>query len=587
MNYVLGISCFFHDSSAALISDKGIVAASEEERFSRVKHDSRFPSKSIKFCLQQAGIQASDLTAVVFYEDPVLKFDRIIKRLVKNFPKSLKIILEVASNWHEEKFWFKEIVEKKLGIKKSKIFFSNHHSSHLSSVFFTNNLTKSAFLTIDGVGEWEMCTGGLISEKKKIKNFNVNYPHSLGLLYSTLTEFLGFEVNEGEFKVMGMAAYGEPKYVDKIEKLFIFRNKKGFELDLDFFEFEYSLKTNLSKKFLNLFGQKREKNSPFFKTEEVKQGSFSIFDEQKYYADIAASIQEVLNNQVLQLSTSLFEDNKVDNLCYAGGVAYNGVINSSLMRYSGFKNIYIPPVAGDNGAALGCALNYYNQNISANNNSYFLLENSYLGKEYNNDEIIEKIKKYGYHYEEIKDEKMIEFLSEQLNQKKIIGLFRGRFEFGPRALGNRSIIADPRSIEMKNIINKSIKFREIFRPFAPVVLDKYANEYFDLDIYPGSLQPFKFMTSVANVRDKFLDKLQCVAHVNKSSRIQILEKKQNKFLYDLIDSFGKLSGVYCLVNTSFNLRGEPMVASPEDALKTFSWSNIDFLILENFLVKKY
>lgn len=586
MPKVLGISCFFHDSSAAIISDNGILCAAEEERFSRIKHDSRFPINSIKFCLDYAKINSNEIDALVFYENPVKKFDRIINRFLKNFPRSLNILKDIINEWHSEKLWIKEIASKTLNIKKNKIFFSNHHNSHGASAYYTSNFDDAVIYSADGVGEWESVVGSLIDKKQKKNLIKVNFPNSLGILYSALTEFLGFEVNEGEYKVMGMAAYGEPIYQEKIEKLFKFRSSENFELDLSYFAFEYNNKTNLTSKFIELFGEKRIPESKFFKYDEKSVGEFSLESNQKYYADLAASLQVVIESQIVDMVKYLQSSTSCKNLCYAGGLAYNSVANKKIMQTSGFENINIQPAAGDNGAAIGCALQYWNDHIKKIEPSDFIQKDTYLGKNYSDQDILDALANFNFSFEKFNADNLENFVAENISNEKIFAISRGRFEFGPRALGNRSIIADPRSISMKKKINQSIKYREIFRPFAPVVIKEYASKYFNLDEIKTNLQPYENMLAVAEVRDDVIDKLECVTHVDKSARVQILSYERNNFLYNVIKNFGDLTGIYCLVNTSFNLRGEPMVASPLDALKTFSWSKLDFLVIENFVVSK-
>lgn len=585
MKYILGISCFFHDSSACIIKENEIIAAAEEERFTRIKHDNSFPQNAIKFCLDKTQINSIDLDAIVFYENPVVKFDRVAKTLIKNFPKSLNIIKSVAKDWHSDKLWFKEKCKKYLDINKKKIFFFDHHKSHLYSALIPSNFKQSACLTIDGVGEWATTEGSIFKNNSIEKVFSVNFPNSLGILYSALTEFLGFEVNEGEYKVMGLAAYGEPIHCDKIEKLFNFRNKDGFELNMEYFSFEYSMKTNLTEKFYNLFGQKREAESEFLKKEQEHPKLFELNPYQKYYADIAASLQLVMQDQILLFVKNLKKTSGLDNLVYAGGVAYNGVINEQILKTSGFKNIFIQPAAGDNGAAIGAALGFKFEQKKYSEN--FIFKNMYLGKSYTSEECLREIENFSFEHKIYNNiEAQANFLASHIFDEKIVGFFRSSFEFGPRALGNRSIIAHPGKIQIKNKINKSVKFREQFRPFAPIVLDKWAETYFEINQNAGLQQPYKFMLAVAKTKDEYVDKLQAITHVDGTARIQILSENDNNLLYNVIKKFGELSGIYCLVNTSFNIRGEPMVGSPYDALKTFSYTDLDILSLENIILKK-
>ncbi len=585
MAFTLGISCFFHDSAACLIDDDKIICAAEEERFTRIKHDNSFPINAINFCLEKANIKSENLGTVVFYENPVTKFDRVFKTLVKNFPKSISIIKDVATDWHSNKLWFKEICNQKLNIDKNKIKFFNHHESHLYSALIPSGFKNAACLTIDGVGEWITTEGSIFKNNNIEKSFSVKFPHSIGILYSALTEFLGFEVNDGEYKVMGLAAYGEPKYVDKIEKLFLYRNKNDFKLNLNFFSFEYSNKTNLTKNFIDLFGKPREPESKFLLSEQLSPMQFKLDNYQKYYADVASSLQFVVRDQILLFVKHLRQISDSENLIYAGGVAYNSVINEEILKSSGFKKVFIQPAAGDNGGALGAALGF-NWKLRVNKSNY-TLENVYLGKSYSEKDCLNELENYSFKIKKFKNkDEQAKYLAELIFQNKIIGFFRSGFEFGPRALGNRSIIADPRKIQMKNKINKSVKYREQFRPFAPVVLDKKVDEYFDINKTQSLRQPYKFMLSVAKTKKNMIDNLQAVTHVDGTARVQILYENDNPLLYKVIEEFGNISGVYCLINTSFNIRGEPMVASPKDALKTFTYSDLDILSLENYIIAK-
>ena len=579
MNFVLGISCFFHDSAAALVSDQEIICAADEERFTRVKHDSRFPVNAIKFCLNNSNININDIDALVFHEDPAIKFDRVSKSFIKNLPKSLTIAKDIISSWHNEKLWLKETAVRELKIPSNKIHFSEHHFSHSSSAYYPSGFKEAATLTLDGVGEWITSQGGLQSDKDFKKSWHINFPHSLGLLYSSFAEFLGFEVNEGEFKVMGMAPYGSPKYIDKIEKLFIKRNSLSYEMDMDFFTYEYSNKSNLGKKFYNLFGDPRKKESPFLSDSKKNL----IFENQVYFADIASSLQNVIEDQILNMAKNLRVSTKSDNLCYAGGVAYNSVANGRLINESGFKNIWIQPAAGDNGAALGAALAFQ---ASKNSNNKFSMQTASLGKSYNEKECINELERVGLNYKILNEKEIIELTAEQISQGKIVAWFDGRFEFGPRALGNRSILADPRYIETKNKVNLSVKYREIFRPFAPMVTQESASNFFEFGNNAANQQPYKFMLAVTKVKENFRDKLQAITHVDGTARVQIVDKINSNKVHKLLKAVESKTNFPILLNTSFNKRGEPMVASPGDAIQTFMWSDLDILVLNNIFIKK-
>ena len=579
MNFVLGISCFFHDSAAALVSDQEIICAADEERFTRVKHDSRFPVNAIKFCLSNSNININDIDALVFHEDPAVKFDRVSKSFIKNLPKSLTIAKDIISSWHNEKLWLKETAIRELKIPSTKIHFSEHHFSHSSSAYYPSGFKEAATLTLDGVGEWITSQGGLQSDKDFKKSWHINFPHSLGLLYSSFAEFLGFEVNEGEFKVMGMAPYGSPKYIDKIEKLFIKRNSVSYEMDMDFFTYEYSNKSNLGKKFYNLFGDPRKKESPFLSDSKKNL----ILENQVYFADIASSLQNVIEDQIVNMAKNLRVSTKSDNLCYAGGVAYNSVANGKIINESGFKNVWIQPAAGDNGAALGAALAFQ---ASKNSNNKYSMQTASLGKSYNEKECINVLEKVGLNYKILNEKEIIELTAEQISQGKIIAWFDGRFEFGPRALGNRSILADPRYIETKNKVNLSVKYREIFRPFAPMVTKESASNFFEFGKNTVNQQPFKFMLAVTKVKENFRDKLQAITHVDGTARVQIVDEINSNKVHKLLKAFESKTNFPILLNTSFNKRGEPMVASPGDAIQTFMWSDLDILVLNNIFIKK-
>lgn len=584
MSYNLGISCFFHDSSCALIDDNGVICAAEEERFTRKKHDSSFPVNAINFCMKERNLSIDDIDNIIFYENPINKFDRIFNRFIKNLPRSLKLLPDIASQWHNEKLWFKEICVNKLKVNKEKIKYFDHHLSHCYSALLPSGFDDAACLTIDGVGEWSTTNGYFFKNGKIKKIFSINFPNSLGILYSAFTEFLGFEVNDGEYKVMGMAAYGKPIYIDKINNLFKSKSLNDFKLDLDYFTFEYSNKSNLSKKFLDLFGPPRIKESEFLKKDQTSPLNYEINEDQKYYADIAASIQYVIEKQVVDFTVYLKKTTNSKNLVYAGGVAYNGVINEKLIKNKLFENIYIQPAAGDNGASIGAALGYAYENKLSKK---FTLNNMYLGKKFNHKDCLETIKNYSFNYQKYNALKeQVEFISNKLIDEKIFGIFNSRFEFGPRALGNRSIVADPRKIESRNIINRSVKYREQFRPFAPVVLDEKASLYFELDENLIKKQPYKYMLAVTKVRENFVNVLPAITHVDGTARIQILKEEDNFFLYQLIQSFGEKTGVYCLINTSFNVRGDPIVNTPNQALQTFANSDIDYLSIENIVVSK-
>lgn len=570
---ILGISCYYHDSAAALIDDGEIIAAAANERFSRKKHDSDFPQLAIDFCLQQAGITIKQVDKIVFYEKPFLKFERITLSALATAPRGRQNFVNAYKTWLKSKLWIKSQLMKELGVPASKLYFSHHHTSHAASSYYTSGFKSAALLTIDGVGEWTTTAWGTAKGTKIKLTEEIRFPHSLGLLYSTFTQFLGFRVNNGEFKVMGMSPYGEPKYKKKVEKLIEQMEDGSFKLDMSYFNFHLQDDISYSSKFLDLFGKPQDPGD----TDVVK----------KKYADIAASIQVVLEEKILSIAQYIQKETGESNLCYAGGVALNGVANWRLVKESGFKNVWIHPAAGDDGAALGAALYMYHHVLNKPVANRF--SNVYFGRENSEEEIELFIKSLDREVENVTVEKLshkelVTKVADLIAKKKVIGVVRGRFEWGPRALGSRSILADPRSKAMKDVVNKKIKFREAFRPFAPVVLNTTAHTYFDIPTnYPRILE---YMLSVVPVKNEYRRKLGAVTHVNGSARPQIVKRSTNGFYYDVIKEFGRRTGIEVLLNTSFNLKGQPIVTTCEDAYETFKDSGIDALVLGNYLLKK-
>ena len=592
MSYILGISCFYHDSAAALLKDGALVAAAEEERFSRVKHDFGFPSLAAEFCLQKAGITANDLDYVVFYEKPFLKFERILLTVLQTFPRSHKVFREAMTNWFGDKLWVKGIIYKRLGVPLDKILFVEHHMSHAASAYFASPFDESAILTIDGVGEWATTTMGHAKGNRITLEREQRFPHSLGLLYSAFTAYLGFQVNEGEYKVMGMAPYGEPKYVDKVWKTVRREGEGAFSLDMDYFSYHYSATDSFGQKFVDLFGVPREPESKFFTrssgypsyygTKPVDYAEACRLNE--HYADVAASIQKVTEEIVLEMAKELRRSTGMDALCMAGGVALNSVANGRVLKESGFKDLYIQPAAGDGGGALGAALYVHNTLLDGARSP--VMEHAYWGEVYSPAEAAVQLKEKGACFEEIDDdEKLMDRVVERLCAGDVIGWHQGRFEWGPRALGNRSIIANPTDEEMKEVVNTKIKFREPFRPFAPSVLAERAEEYFDLEDATRHY-PARYMLLVVPVREEKQKDLPAITHVDGSGRLQTVFKETNPRYYRLIEKFGEPTGVPTVLNTSFNLRGEPIVTTPAHAFNTFMASEMDALVVENFLVTK-
>jgi carbamoyltransferase len=590
--HILGISCFYHDAAAALLRDGELIAASEEERFSRVKHDFGYPGLAVEFCLKKAGIGVGDLDYVVFYEKPFLKFERILTTVLQTFPGSLKVFQEAMINWFGDKLWVKAIIHKRLGIPLEKILFVEHHMSHAASAYFSSPFDEAAILTVDGVGEWATTTMGQARGHDITLEREQRFPHSLGLLYSAFTAYLGFEVNEGEYKVMGMAPYGEPKYVDEVWKTVRREGEGSFSLDMDYFSFHRSATKSFSDTLVDLLGPSREPESKFFTR---SSGYPSYYGDKppdydvacklnEHYADVASSIQKVTEELVLDMARSLHRSTGLDKLCMAGGVALNSVANGRILKESGFKDLYIQPAAGDGGGALGAALYVHNALIKGKRSP--VMSHAYWGEEYSAAEAAEQLRGQGAKWEEIDDEsKLIARVVERLMAGDVIGWHQGRFEWGPRALGNRSIIGNPTSEAMKEIVNTKIKFREPFRPFAPSVLSERAGEYFDIE-EPDRHYPTRFMLLVVPVREEAKAKLPAITHVDGTGRLQTVIKEQSPRYHRLIESFGEASGVPVVLNTSFNLRGEPIVNTAANAYHTFMASEMDALVVGNFLLTK-
>lgn len=589
---ILGISCYFHDASASLISDGNLLAAAEEERFTRIKHDYSYPTNAIEFCLKKASIDASDIDYVVFFEKPFTKFERLLKTSIQGFPKTYWMFAQSMRTWLFDKLWIKGLIADHLKIDPKNIMFSEHHISHAASAYYCSPFQESAILTFDGVGEWATTTIGKgIGGKLEIED-EIHFPHSLGLLYSAFTAFLGFEVNEGEYKVMGMAPYGEPKYVNEVYKIIHVNEDKSFWLDPKYLSFHYSTKKSFTKKMSELFGKPRDSNIPFFTKSSGYPSYFgnkpSNFEElsqyNQHYADIAASIQFVAEEMILSLATEACRRSGSKNLCLAGGVALNSVANGRILRETPVENLYIQPAAGDGGCSLGAALYLWHDGLG-NNEDRFVMDHAYWGESYDDDQISKSIASSEFTSQHIKNENdLLDMTVDRLESGKVIGRFNGRFEWGPRALGNRSILADPRSNQMKDLVNTKIKFREPFRPFAPSVLAESTESYFDLPDAINNMAA-RFMLLVTNVHEDKQDLIPAVSHMG-TARVQTVHKDTNSSYYQLIEKFGQSTGIPILLNTSFNVRGEPVVSSPDDALNTFRNSGIDTLVIGNHIVDK-
>ena len=589
---ILGVSCFYHDSAAALLDNDNIVAAAQEERFTRVKHDASFPFNAIKFVLSEKNIQISQLDAIVFYEKPFLKFERLLETYIAFAPNGFKSFCLSIPLWIKEKLFQKKNLFDKLQILDpnfknfTKIKFSEHHLSHAASSFFTSPYNNSLILTLDGVGEWATTTVGIGKDNKIDIKKEIHFPHSLGLLYSAFTYYLGFKVNSGEYKVMGLAPYGEPKYSKLIlDHLIDLKNDGSFRLNMKYFDFATGFKMT-NKNFEKLFKSKVR----ISESDNLEQ----------FHMDVAASIQDVTETIVLKIAQNIKDEFQIDNLCLSGGVALNCVANGKILKKKIFKNIWIQPASGDAGGALGAALAYlYNEKNFTRRINLDFMKGSYLGPSFSDAQIenilkIEKIK-----YNNIKDEKFYDYISELLEMGMAIGWFQGKMEFGPRALGNRSIIADPRSENMQKKLNLKVKFRESFRPFAPSVLREDVNRYFELDC------DSPYMLLVADIKNEIkvkdnnpntlfgIEKLNqkrsiipAVTHVDYSARIQTVHKETNEKFYKLLQAFKKRTGCSVLINTSFNVRGEPIVCNPKDAIKCFLGTDLDILVMNNFIIHK-
>lgn len=589
---ILGISCYFHDAAAALLRDGRLIAAAEEERFTRKKHDYEFPQHAIDFCLGIGGIKAAELDYVVFFEKPFIKFERLILSSMQTFPRSHRVFREAMITWLGDKLWIKHLIQKKLGVPPSKILFSEHHLSHAASSFFCSPFEEAAILTVDGVGEWTTASMG-IGKGTNIKLVKeIRFPHSLGLLYSAFTAFLGFEVNEGEYKVMGMAPFGTPRYTDKVHKLIRIGKDGSFELDLDYFCFHYSTDKTFNGKFEALFGPPRDPKAHFFTPTSgypsyfgEKPGNYEeLAKENQYYADVAASIQAVIEEAMLQMAHNAYKETGLKHLCMAGGVALNSVANGRILRETPFEELYVQPSAGDGGGAIGAALYAYHMVLGKPR--HFIMEHAYWGEEHGPGEVEKFLRENGIDYHRFNDEdKLITYVVDRLQEGKVIGWSQGRFEWGPRALGNRSILADPRRADMKDLVNVKIKFREPFRPFAPSVLADRAEEYF---VLPEAVKhyPARFMLYVVDVQGGKRETLPAITHVDGTGRLQTVRKEVNPKYYRLIETFGKATGVPVVLNTSFNLKGEPIVNTPAEAFNTFSQSGMDTLVLGEYVIEK-
>ena len=585
--YVLGISAYYHDSAACLLQDGEIVAAAQEERFTRKKNDFSFPARAVDYCLRQGGIRPDDLEVVAFYDKPLVKFERILKSYLAEAPSGLRSFLKAVPLWMKQKLWIKDDIARHVGFS-GRIIFPEHHQSHAASAFYPSPFPEAAFLTIDGVGEWATTSFGTGRGNRLDIQAEILFPHSLGLLYSAFTYYTGFKVNSGEYKLMGLAPYGEPEYRDLIlDKLMDLREDGSFRLNMDYFNYCTGL-TMTSPKFHRLFGG-------------PPRDPESAIDQR--IMNLARSIQEVTETVILRMVDHVHAETGQKYLCLAGGVALNCVANGRILRESAFEDIWIQPAAGDAGGALGAALFAWHAWMGRDrvvDGTRDMQKGSYLGPAFSHDEIREFLRSKGCRFVELSEEQLLETIADQLDGGRVIGWFQGRMEYGPRALGNRSIIGDARSPAMQETINLKIKFRESFRPFAPSVLKERAADYFELD------RESPYMLLVAPVKEEIRHRptpeeqrlqglarlkvkrssIPAVTHVDYSARVQTVAREDNPLYHRLLKTFDERHGCGVIVNTSFNVRGEPIVCAPEDAYRCFMRTEMDTLVLGRFLLEK-
>ncbi|HPO05492.1 MAG TPA: carbamoyltransferase [Candidatus Gracilibacteria bacterium] len=557
--YILGISAFYHDSAAALICEGEIIAAAHEERFTRKKHDDSFPQQAINYCLKEAGIEGKDISTVVFYEKPFLKFERLMTNVLATWPRGFNQYIKAIPLWLKQKLWLRSDISKKLGIPKTQIYFTTHHLSHAASSYFTSPFQDAAILTVDGTGEMATTMISKGEGNKLTPLLEIGFPHSLGLLYSTLTGYLGFKVNSAEYKVMGLAPYGKDSFHEEMRKLVEVFDDGSIRLNMKYFAFDRGLKMH-STALEKLFGgPARESES------NLGQREF----------DIAHSLQVLTNEIMLKLAQKAKEVTGSSNLCLAGGVALNCVANEVVLKSGIFKNMYIQPASGDAGGALGAALQYWYRDHNFSGMDFF---SPYLGPQFSREDIQDFLDKRQIAYQDLgDDENCCTTVAKLIDGINVIGWFQGRMEFGPRALGNRSILADARRAENWQRVNLKIKFRESFRPFAPTVMEEKREEYFDIQVH----SPYMLLTAPVKVKD-----FPAITHVDNSARLQSVSKTENPKYHRLLEKYLAQSGVGCFINTSFNVRSEPIVCTPQDAFNVFINTDMDYLVLGNFLIAK-
>ncbi len=570
--YILGLSCFYHDSAAALLKDGKIVAAAQEERFTRKKHDTSFPKNAVEYCLKSQNITIENVSYIGFYEKPLLKFERLLHQHLETFPKSYKAFLASLPNWFNEKLRVVKIIKKKLKYK-GDILFIEHHMAHAASSFLPSPFDKAAILTVDGVGEWTTTAYG-VGNKEKINLIKeITFPSSIGLLYSTITSYLGFSVNNSEYKVMGLSAYGDmnkktnPYYL-RLMSLIDLKEDGSYRFDMSYFNYHFSRDRMLSKKLCKLL------DGPIRKPkEEINQR----------HKDIAAALQLITEEILTKILNHVYEETGCKNLAISGGVALNSVYNGKILKNTGFKNLWIQPDPGDGGTSIGAALYVYN--IILDKKRIYNFNNPYLGPNFSNDEIKNFLDTNKINYKTFLSEKeLIDKTAKLIYENKVVGFFQEGMEWGPRALGARSILSNPCNIEMQNILNLKVKHREKFRPFAPAVCAEDAPKYFECD-FPLQ-EPTDYMLMVYPIKKEWHKEIPAVTHADGSGRLQTVKKTQNPLYYRLIKEFGRLSGIPILINTSFNIRGEPIVCTPYDAYRCMMGTGIDCIVMGNFLINR-
>ncbi|MBI4016894.1 MAG: carbamoyltransferase [Candidatus Aenigmarchaeota archaeon] len=558
---ILGISCFYHDSAAALIEDGKLVAAAQEERFTRKKHDTSFPKNAVEFCLKEAACMVKDIDYVAFYEKPLLKFDRLLQSCIDTFPWSLHAFCKSLPAYFTEKLRMQKVLKKQIGYK-GEVLFAKHHQSHAASAFLCSPFTEAAILTVDGVGEWTTTSYGYGKNNSFELHKEIVFPHSLGLLYSAITGHLGFKINNDEYKVMGLAPYGKPVYADKLRKLIELKDDGSYSLDMSYFTYHYKMWMT-SKKFEQELGPRRMKES---KVEE-------------HHQNLAASLQKVFENVLFKMLRHLHKELKSNNLVLAGGCALNSVANGKITRNTPFKNVWAQPAADDAGGALGAALWAYHCVLG--NPRSFIMNHAYWGPEFSTEEVEQFLKMNNIIYKTLKDDELTAVTAKLIFDNNVIGWFQGRMEWGPRALGARSILSNPCNEKMKDIINAKVKHREMFRPFAPVISEEDVHEYFEID-----KEDEKFMLFVYPIKPDKRKLIPAVTHVDGTGRLQTINRQQNSRYYGVIKEFEKLSRVPVLINTSFNIRGEPIVCTPKDAYRCMMGTGIDYLVIDKFLIAR-